>query len=67
MKVKEHEEQEGMDINEKENEMYVIDYVCPKYVPADTHLDHVFNCFKCSPYHSKICFSLCKYCSYGSR
>ena len=49
MKVKEHEEQEGMDINEKENDMYVIDYVCPKCVPANADLDHVFNCFKCSP------------------
>ena len=24
------------------------DYVCPKCVPADTDLDHGFNCFKCS-------------------
>ena len=24
------------------------DYVCPKCVPADTDLDHGFNCFKYS-------------------
>ena len=43
------------------------DYVCPKCEPADTDLDHDFNCFKCSAQYSKICFCFCKYCSYGSR
>ena len=73
MNIKGHEEQEDMEISEKEDDtacniycalwktctkketwlmlntceiiMYV---VCSKYVPADTNLDHDFNCLICS-------------------
>ena len=73
MNIKDDEEQEDMEISEKEddtacniyhtlwktytkkkmwlifNKCEIIMYVvCSKCVPADTDLDHDFNCFKCS-------------------